>query len=432
MADPAQTNDEAAFEASPLRIGSWVVYDLANTIYIATVTFVFTPYAKEVLGGLSGHGITNFLSMVAAAFLVPFFGALVDTTARTRRYLVLSTVVCITALGGWYFDFGGLWLLALFFVANLAYNVALLFYNSLLTSVAPPSREGRVSGLGVGIGYLGTILVLLTLATTGMEARPFFLLAATLFLLLSLPCMLFVRDRRSGGQTGMSTREMLRDANGKLLATLRELPRHRPLMWFLIGNFCLVDVLNTAVLYFASFTKDVFADQAEQGVVLFGTVFEGQEGIDSFMQIAGLCLNVIAMLVGVSIGRWTDRAPLSVMRVSAVGLLFALAGGAWFGGVSPIGYLCTLVALGAFGLTGIWTAGRKIIVLLAPPEKIGQYFGLYGITVKLSVIGGVVYGLVHDAYGSKPAMLAQSTQLLLGLLCLFMVRLPSNRVAAAQ
>ncbi|MCK5940884.1 MAG: hypothetical protein KAI24_02845, partial [Planctomycetes bacterium] len=225
---------------------------------------------------------------------------------------------------------------------------------------------------------------------------------------------------------------ILREANGRLLETLRGLPRHRPLMWFLLGNFFLVDVLNTAVLYFADFTKDVFAEQAEQGVVLFGSVFQGQDGIDSFMRIAGLCLNVIAMLVGVSIGRWTDRAPLTVMRVSAVGLLAALVGGAWFGGVSPIGYLCTLVALGAFGLTGIWTAGRKVVVILAPADKVGQYFGLYGITVKLSVIGGVVYAFVHHSYGSKPAMLAQTTQLLLGLLCLLMVRLPTTRAATAR
>ena len=78
-------------------------------------------------------------------------------------------------------------------------------------------------------------------------------------------------------------------------------------------------------------------------------------------------------------------------------------------------------------MTGIWSAGRKIIVVLAPPDQIGQYFGLYGITIKLSVFGSVTYGLISDSYGSKPAMLAQSAQLLIGLLCLFMVRLPNKQ-----
>jgi len=416
---------------SPIRTGAWVLYDLANTVYIATVTFVFTPYVRESVGQLTWHGVTNYLSMAVAALLVPFFGALVDTTGRARRYLVISTLLCIVALAGWTFDLGAVWLFACFFVANLGYNVALLFYNSLLTSVAPPERAGRVSGLGVGIGYLGTILVLVTLLLTGMSARPFFVVAAGLFLLFALPCLLMVRDRRNPTIPTGPLGTVMKDANRRLLTTLRELPRHRALMWFLIGNFCLVDVLNTAVLYFADFTKDVFHDQAEAGVVLFGATFVGEQGIESFMQIAGLCLNILAMITGVTIGAWTERAPLAVMRVSAVGLLFALIGGAAFGGTSPLGYLCTLVALGAFGLTGIWTAGRKIVVLLAPPDQVGQYFGLYGITVKLSVFGAVVYGVVNDHFGSKPAMLAQSTQLLLGLLCLFMVRLPKQPAAPA-
>tara|TARA_R110002096_G_scaffold32369_2_gene94127 strand:+ start:1658 stop:2968 length:1311 start_codon:yes stop_codon:yes gene_type:complete len=415
-----------------VRTGAWVLYDLANTIYIATVTFVFTPYAKAELGGLTGHGVTNFLSMVAAAFLVPFFGALVDTTSRTSRYLTIATLLCIAALFGWYFDFGAFWLLACYFAANLAYNVALVFYNSLLTSVAVPERAGRLSSIGVGVGYMGTLLVLAITMTAHPSPRTFFVIAAGLFLLLALPCMLLVKDRRPPQPSSVSARAAMRDANQRLWQTLRDLPKHPPLMWFLVGNFFLVDVLNTAILYFAEFTKSVFAEQASHGIRLFGTTFTGQQGIDSFMGIAGICLNVIAMLVGILIGAWNDRSPLTVMRVSAVALFVALIGGAVFGGNNPLAYLATLVALGAFGLTGIWSAGRKIIVVLAPPEQIGQYFGLYGITIKLSVFGAVIYSLVSDSYGSKPAMLAQSAQLLIGLLCLFMVRLPDKQTATTS
>ncbi|MEC7724104.1 MAG: MFS transporter, partial [Planctomycetota bacterium] len=141
------------------------------------------------------------------------------------------------------------------------------------------------------------------------------------------------------------------------------------------------------------------------------------------MQSAGLYLNIIALLIGVMIGRWIDLRPLSVMIVSAVALLGALVGGAVYGGTDAVGYLCTLVALGGFGLTGIWSAGRKVIVMLAPPEMLGQFFGLYSITAKLSVFGQLIYAVVHDAHGSKPAMLAQSAQLILGLCCLLKVRI---------
>ena len=417
---------------SPWRTGSWVVYDLAGNIYSATVTFVLTSYAKEQLGGLTEYGVASFLSMFAAGLLIPFLGALLDTTGRTSRYLKVSTALCVAALAGWGLNWGGAWLLTCYFAANLSFNVALLFYNTLITSVAAPSRVGRISGLGIGVGYLGTIIVLVLLHLLDVGPRTFFLIAAGMFLVLACPCLAWVRDRRDAGAPTKPTGEILREANHRLMETLRSLPKHPALMWFLIGNFFLVDVLNTAVIYFADFTTDVFAAQAEQGIELFGSIYQGQDGIREFMQIAGLYLNVIALMVGIGIGRWTDRAPLTVMIVSAVALFGALIGGAVYGGSDAVGYLCTLVALGGFGLTGIWAAGRKVIVLLSPPDMIGQYFGLYGITVKLSFFGSVIYGVVHDAYGSKAAMLAQSTQLILGLLCLLKVRIPAQTATSTD
>jgi MFS transporter, UMF1 family len=410
----------------PLATGAWVLYDLANTIYAATLTFLFTPFAKQQLGGLSGYGKTVFASMAAAAVLVPWLGALADQTARTGRYLTIATLVCITAIALWGLDLGPVALLASFFVANVSYNIALMYYNALLPSIAAPERAGRVSGLGVGVGYLGTILVLAAFVPLDVPERLRFPIAAAAFLALALPCFLFVRDHRrpqpSGGVAA------LRAAGSRTLAAVRELPRHRPLFWFLCGNFWLVDVLNTAVLYFADFTIEVFQSAARAGTVeLLGQPFGADGDLRSFLMVMGLALNVLALLFGIVLGPLSDRSPLGVMRFSALALLLALAGGAAFGGASALGYLLTLVTLGAAGLAGIWTAGRKVIVLLAPPERVGEFFGLYGITIKLSVVGAVAYAEVADGYGARAAMLVQTIPLLLGAGCLAMVRLPTTR-----
>ena len=407
-----------------LRVGAWVLYDLANTIYAATLTFLFTPFAKDAMGGtLKGVGLVQFGSMVLAGILVPALGALADQTARTGGYLAVVTLLCVASTASFGADIGGAFLLASFFVANVTYNLGLLFYNSLLPAVATEDRAGRVSGIGVGVGYLGTIAVLGALKPLAVTEATRFLLAAVSFLLLALPCLLFVRDPRPP-RPGSSFGAM-RAALGSVGGTLRQLPRHRALLWFLLGNFCLVDVLNTAILFFADFTTEVFRTAAAAGAVsLAGHVFTGDDGLTSLLIVMGLCLNGLALPFGILLGPWTDRSPLQVLRASAVALLLALVGGTLFGGTSALGYLLTLVVLGAFGLAGVWTAGRKMVVLLAPPESIGQYFGLYGITVKLSVVGSVVYGFVADSCGCKPAMLAQSAQLLIGLGCLAMVRMP--------
>ena len=409
---------------SRLAAAAWVVYDLANTVYAATVTFLFTPYFESKFGGVTGLGVTQTVSLVLAAVLVPIFGAIVDRTARTSRYLTVATLACIAAMAGFGFTDDRTAILACFFVANVAYNLGLLFYNSLLTSVARPERAGLTSGIGVGVGYVGTILVLLTLLPLGGEPRQF-PIAAAMFLVAALPCMLLVRDRRNVVQTGGAA--PVREALASLGTTLRQLPSQRPLFWFLLANFCLVDVLNTAILYFASFTKNVFRAAAQDGTLtMLGEAYRGGEGLDAFVGVCGLCLNGFALLFGIGLGSLSDRRPLAVMRVSALALLLALIGGVAFGGSWPLGYVLSLGVLGSFGLSGLWTAGRKVVLLLSPPDRIGEHFGLYGITLKLSVVGSTVYALVADAHGSKAAMLSQAAPLLLGLALLSLVQLPKS------
>lgn len=407
-----------------------MLYDLANTVYAATLTYLLTPYAKEVLGDHRVYGLVQFAAMVLAGALVPVCGALADRTARAGRYLTIATLTCIAAIAGFGIDLGGPFLLACFFVAGVAYNLGLLFYNVLLPSVAAHGREGRLSGLGTGVGYIGTLVVLAVLMPLEVTPRERFPLAALLFLVTAAPCLLLVRDRRP--PLAGTTRDAVRHALADLRATLRELPQHRSLAWFLLGNFCLVDVLNTAILFFADFTKEVFAAPAAAGTLQWlGDTLHGDAGLTTLVMGMGILLNTLALVFGIVQGAWADRAPLAVLRWSAVALLGALVGGVVFGGGSTLGYALSLVVLGAFGLSGVWTAGRKVVVVLAPPDRVGSWFGLYGITVKLSVVGGVVYGFVARDAGPKPAMLAQSIQLLLGLGCLAMVRLPSSTPPAA-
>lgn len=423
MSGPPSPRSAAAARAAKLRAAAWVLYDLANTVYAATLTYLLTPYAKGVLGDLRAFGLVSFASMVLAGLLVPVLGAFADQTARAGRYLTFATLACIAAIAGFGLPLGGSWLLACFFVANVAYNLGLLFYNILLPAVAAPGREGRLSGLGTGLGYIGTLVVLGTLMPLSVDEPTRFQLAAVLFLVTAAPCLLLVHDPRAPrpGRSG----EAVQQALAELGATLRALPGNRPLLWFLLGNFCLVDVLNTAILYFADFTRTVFAEAAANGTLQWcGQTLHGDAGLRTLLMQMGAVLNTLALLAGIAQGPWADRAPLAVLRASAVALAVALAGGAWFGGTSPLGYAATLLVCGAFGLAGVQTAGRKMIVLLAPPDRVGSCFGLYGITVKLSVVGSAVYGFVEHQAGAKPAMLAQGVQLLIALLCLAMVRMP--------
>ena len=53
----------------------------------------------------------------------------------------------------------------LFIVANFAYQAALIYYDATLRTVSTPANRGRLSGIGTGVGYCGTVFVGLGLAT---------------------------------------------------------------------------------------------------------------------------------------------------------------------------------------------------------------------------------------------------------------------------
>jgi UMF1 family MFS transporter len=62
--------------------------------------------------------------------------------------------------------------------------------------------------------------------------------------------------------------------------------------------------------------------------------------------------------------------------------------------LEPIPFLFAGALLGA-GLGGVGVVDRLMLLRLAPPERIGEMFGLYGLVGKFSaVIGPVIYGII--------------------------------------
>ena len=419
-----------------LRASAWVLYDLANTVYAAAVTYLFTPYFTDRFGDArTAIGLTTTASMLLAGLGSPLLGAVVDRTGGTRGYLAIATLLNVAVMLAWGFGGSAAALLAGLFVANIAYQSALTFYNALLPSVAAPGREGWLSGIGTGVGYFGNVVVLLSLIlvppASFAAAAPYLAFGGAAFLLFALPCLWLVRDTRTvaGGPLGPA----VRDSWHGLGRTLRELPKHRALLFFLLGNFCLVDVLNTAIQFFGDYVKEVYREPFARGELQwFGIAYGPQAGsMVAFLGALGLVFSALAFGFGIVLGAFTDRHALRVLQGSGACLGLGLCGGAWFGGGDTTGFTITLLGGGAIGMAGIWTAGRKLLLDLAPPARIGEFFGLYGITVKVSVLGSAAYGLMADSFGCKPALLAQGVPLLLGLLFLAMVRMPDKGASTA-
>ena len=159
---------------SSIEALAWALYDFANTIFsFAIVSFAMSLWAIRFLGEADGtfwFTAALSISVLINAAVSPILGAMSDRVGRRKPFLAVFTVACIvgTAVIGLVDIRLGL---VAFAVANFAYQAALIYYDAMLPDVAKPIARGRLSGIGVALGYCGTLLVgVLLLAGVSTDA----------------------------------------------------------------------------------------------------------------------------------------------------------------------------------------------------------------------------------------------------------------------
>lgn len=402
--------ESAAAAATPshpkfLAVGSWVLYDLANTIFsMNIVTLYFSLWVINDMGGKdSDYALANSLSMFIVFLVAPFLGALSDQTPRRMPFLVVSTLVCCAAT--FLLGITGVFLaLAIFVVANTFYQSGLIFYDALLPVVSTPENRGRVGGFGIGIGYMGSFIGVLTgfivldnlLGLSILEENPaekplVFKLTAVLFLLFALPCFLWVREKPRAGSVVLG-RKAARRALHDLRNTFVRLGRLPNLRRFLIGRVFYTDAANTFIIFMAVYlTNEVDFTETEVQLALM-------LGITAAM-VGGLSWGFVVDWIGpkpsllIVIGLWTIAISLTVAVP-----LFSLTNT----------IIWAVAALGGFSLGSTWAADRPLMLRLAPPQNIGQFYGLYAMVGRFAaIIGPLIWALIVDGLDwGRPAAVA--------------------------
>lgn len=384
---------------------AWASYDFANTIFSAVVLTSFFPlYFTSLSGANWPLGVATTGSMILAGIFMPFLGALSDQTGKTKNYLIKSTLACIfflIPLSLIPFPTG---LIVSFALSCFFYHAALVFYNSLLPVAAAPSQQAFASGLGTGLGYLGVVIAIPVAYAVDrtLGTRWVFITAGILFLICSLPAFFFVPERKVASPLSFHWR-LWREEWQKVFRTLRALGAQPHLSLFLSGNFLVVDAMNAAIFWFMVYTREVFGvDKASLFKLLIVVNF------------SAFLMGIFAGVLTQKIGAW---AVLSLSAAALAGTLLGIS-------LSPtfISFAMISTLGGAFAFAGIWTAGRKLLMEWAEPEKCGEYFGLYGLTTKISVIGNLFFSLIADGSGFRAAMKLLIFPAAAGLLLVFLSR----------
>jgi len=293
---------------------AWALYDFANTIFsFAIVSFAMSLWAIRFLGEANGQlwfTLAVSASVLLNAIVSPILGAMSDRVGRRKPFLAAFTVLAVgpTVLIG-LVDIGvGL---LLFAIANFAYQAALIYYDALLPDVAWPETRGRLSGVGVGLGYLGTIvsglLFRFTTDADGRSSAASFLLVGSLFAIFAIP--LFVRVRERGGEgTPFRALDAVRSWS-QLAPSLRTARRTPGLLRFIVGRFFYSDPVNTAIVVMSAFAVGAIG-------------FTEGEALNIL-----LLLTVVAVLASFGWGaladRWGPRRTLLAVLTTWVGGAFS-------------------------------------------------------------------------------------------------------------
>jgi MFS transporter, UMF1 family len=366
------------------EIFAWAGFDFANSAFTTVmVTVLFPTYFITVLCGGAPEaerwwGWAGGAANLMVVLLGPLLGAYADRGANKKRFLLATTLGCVTATAVLGFIAPGqiVWAWLLFVVANFCFALGENFCASFLPEISTPATAGRISALGWSVGYFGGLASLLLARTVPVPQG--ILLTALFFGLAALPTFLFLRERASP-QLRMPLPRLQ-----EWIATLRD---HRNLARFLLCFFFASAGLSTVIYFAGIFATRELGMNTDQLVIMF-----------------------LALQLSAAAGAWGFGGLQDKMGSRlALGLTFLV----WV--VVIVGCVLTrdiqvfylFAALAGVGLGATQTCARAFVSQLTPPARSAEFFGLWGVCGKLApVLALPVFGELATRFGLRPALLS--------------------------
>jgi MFS transporter, UMF1 family len=439
LQNPSAGSISGPVTAAPRRaLVSWVLFDwAAQPFYTLVLTFLFAPYFASVVVGDATRGQSLWGYGAAAAGVLiaigsPLLGALADGRGRRKPWIALFALLLTASLAT-------LWLatpsasnmtlaiiLVAFVLATAASEFMSVFVNAMMPGLVPPNQLGRLSGIGWATGYAGGLVSLLIMAglivasvTTGktiLGLDPILALdkashegdrlvgpfAAAWFALFVIPFFLFVPDVKLAASADARSK---RGAFSELWDTIRSLPSHPSMLFFLIARMIYSDGLSAIFAFGGIYGTSVFGWGAlELGLFGIALTLTGVFGavIGGFIDDrAGSKTVILASLAILIIGA------LGILSVDKTHVLYSIEvaakaeGSGAFSSTGERVFLAFAVLVGLVAAP-VQSASRALLARLAPPDKITQYFGLFAFSGKVTAfMAPLMVAAVTQATGDQ-------------------------------
>ena len=374
---------------------AWILYDVGNSAFVllvATLIPIFFNALAEA-GGLSPveylayWGYAASAVTVITAILSPILGTLADTRNFKKPIFILCLAVgvagcCAMGLAKTWLPF-----LLIFIFAKVGFSGSLVFYDSMLADVTTPERMDEVSARGYAWGYIGScvpFLVCLSLVLgagsigisqmTALNIALFITaawwLVTTLPLLKSYKQLHFVEVEQHA----------IRQSFARIGSTICHLHEDKQVFWFLLAFFCYIDGVYTII------------DMA----TAYGTAL----GLDTTgLLLALLLTQIVAFPSALIFGRLSAKYPSTTLIPVCIAAYAGIAVFAFF--LTQQWQFWVLAVIVGMFQGGVQALSRSHFAKIIPPEKSGEYFGLFDICGKgASFLGTMIVSVGSQLTGS--------------------------------
>ena len=374
---------------------AWILYDVGNSAFVLLVATLipifFNALAEE--GGLSSVDYLAYWGYAASAVTIitavlsPILGTLADTRGFKKPIFILCLVVgvagcCAMGLAKTWLPF-----LLIFVFAKVGFSGSLVFYDSMLSDVTTPDRMDVVSSRGYAWGYIGScvpfvVCLALVLGSGAIGLSQMTALNIALFitaawwLAMTLPLLKTYRQLHYVEVE----KHAIRQSFARIGHTLRHLHEDKQVFWFLLAFFCYIDGVYTII------------DMA----TAYGTAL----GLDtSGLLLALLVTQIVAFPSALIFGRLSAKYPSTTLIPVCIAAYAGIALFAFF--LTQQWQFWVLAFVVGMFQGGVQALSRSHFAKIIPPEKSGEYFGLFDICGKgASFLGTMIVSVGSQLTGS--------------------------------
>ena len=374
---------------------AWILYDVGNSAFVLLVATLipifFNALAEE--GGLSSVDYLAYWGYAASAVTIitavlsPILGTLADTRGFKKPIFILCLVVgvagcCAMGLAKTWLPF-----LLIFVFAKVGFSGSLVFYDSMLSDVTTPDRMDVVSSRGYAWGYIGScvpfvVCLALVLGSGAIGLSQMTALNIALFitaawwLAMTLPLLKTYRQLHYVEVE----KHAIRQSFARIGHTLRHLHEDKQVFWFLLAFFCYIDGVYTII------------DMA----TAYGTAL----GLDTTgLLLALLVTQIVAFPSALIFGRLSAKYPSTTLIPVCIAAYAGIALFAFF--LTRQWQFWVLAVIVGMFQGGVQALSRSHFAKIIPPEKSGEYFGLFDICGKgASFLGTMIVSVGSQLTGS--------------------------------